>query len=54
MHEVERSPRGRHDPCVLPRAVDMGEGMVARVSADHVLRRRAIEFTEETEISSVT
>ncbi|MBV6456904.1 MAG: Chorismate synthase [Fimbriimonadaceae bacterium] len=30
--------RGRHDPCVLPRAVPMVEAMVALVLADHSLR----------------
>jgi len=32
--------RGRHDPCVLPRAVPMVEAMVALVLADHFLRQR--------------
>ncbi|NDA64022.1 MAG: chorismate synthase [Chitinophagia bacterium] len=32
---------GRHDPCVLPRAVPMVEAMTALVIADHALRRRA-------------
>lgn len=35
--------RGRHDPCVLPRAVPMVEAMVAVVLADHALRQRAIQ-----------
>jgi len=30
--------RGRHDPCVLPRAVPMVEAMTALVLADHALR----------------
>ncbi|MGJ3251582.1 MAG: chorismate synthase [Elainellaceae cyanobacterium] len=30
--------KGRHDPCVLPRAVPMVEAMVALVLCDHVLR----------------
>lgn len=30
--------RGRHDPCVLPRAVPMIEAMAALVLADHALR----------------
>tara|TARA_B100000700_G_C14969024_1_gene820334 strand:+ start:111 stop:1199 length:1089 start_codon:yes stop_codon:yes gene_type:complete len=30
--------RGRHDPCVLPRAVPMVEAMTAIVLADHLLR----------------
>lgn len=33
--------RGRHDPCVLPRAVPMVEAMAALVLADHALRHRA-------------
>lgn len=32
--------RGRHDPCVLPRAVPMVEAMAALVLCDHVLRQR--------------
>ena len=32
--------RGRHDPCVLPRAVPMVEAMVALVLTDHALRHR--------------
>ena len=35
------SGRGRHDPCVLPRAVPMVEAMVALVLADHALRQVA-------------
>ena len=34
--------RGRHDPCVLPRAVPMVEAMAALVLADHALRHEAI------------
>ena len=34
--------RGRHDACVLPRAVPIVEAMVAIVLADHALRQRAI------------
>ena len=33
--------RGRHDPCVLPRAVPMIEAMTALVLVDHALRQRA-------------
>lgn len=32
--------KGRHDPCVLPRAVPMVEAMAALVLADHLLRQR--------------
>lgn len=35
--------RGRHDPCVLPRAVPMVEAMVLLVLADHWLRQRATD-----------
>jgi chorismate synthase len=34
--------KGRHDPCVLPRAVPMVEAMVALVLADHYLRQAAL------------
>jgi chorismate synthase len=33
--------RGRHDPCVLPRAVPMVEAMTALVLVDHALRQAA-------------
>ncbi len=36
------SGKGRHDPCVLPRAVPMVEAMVALVLIDHALRQKAI------------
>ena len=32
--------RGRHDPCVVPRAVPIVEAMMALVLADHALRQR--------------
>ncbi len=32
---------GRHDPCLLPRFIPMGEAMVAIVLADHYLRQRS-------------
>jgi chorismate synthase len=37
------SGRGRHDPCVLPRAVPMVEAMVALVLVDHALRQSALK-----------
>lgn len=37
--KVTLAARGRHDPCVLPRAVPMVEAMVALVLADHLLRQ---------------
>ncbi len=33
-------PRGRHDPCVLPRAVPIVEAMTLLVLADHFIRHR--------------
>ena len=39
--EVELTGKGRHDPCVLPRAVPVVEAMCALVLADHLLRHRA-------------
>ena len=38
---VTLEARGRHDPCVLPRAVPMVEAMACLVLADHMLRQRA-------------
>lgn len=35
--------KGRHDPCVLPRAVPIVEAMTALVMADHLLRQRTIK-----------
>ena len=37
---TELQARGRHDPCVLPRAVPMVEAMAALVLCDHALRQR--------------
>ena len=34
--------KGRHDPCVLPRAVPMGEAAVLLVLAAHWLRPAAV------------
>lgn len=38
----EIRPRGRHDPCVLPRAVPIVEAMMAITLADHLLRQKAL------------
>ena len=40
---VTLEAKGRHDPCVLPRAVPMVEAAVLLVLADHYLRQRAIQ-----------
>jgi chorismate synthase len=38
--KTEIQGKGRHDPCVLPRAVPIVEAMAAIVLADHMLRSR--------------
>ncbi|HEV3204552.1 MAG TPA: chorismate synthase [Gemmataceae bacterium] len=38
---TEIATRGRHDPCLLPRFVPMGEAMMALVLVDHWLRWKA-------------
>jgi len=40
--DSELAARGRHDPCVLPRAVPIVEAMAALVLCDHALRHHAI------------
>ncbi|MEM6954989.1 MAG: chorismate synthase [Myxococcota bacterium] len=39
--ETTVATKGRHDPCLLPRFVPMGEAMIAITLADHWLRHRA-------------
>lgn len=41
--------QGRHDPCVLPRAVPMVEAMTLLVLADHWLRQRATDVLPRDE-----
>ncbi len=41
LQEQSFQAKGRHDPCVLPRAVPIVEAMAALVLADHMLRHRA-------------
>ena len=43
--ETTLKGRGRHDPCVLPRAVPIVEAMAALVLADHALRQEAVRPT---------
>ena len=45
--QTKLAARGRHDPCVLPRAVPMVEAMAALVLCDHALRQRAISPANE-------
>ncbi len=39
-NQVELEGKGRHDPCVVPRAVPIVEAMAALVVADHLLRNK--------------
>jgi len=39
--EVVVTGKGRHDPCVVPRAVPIVEAMAALIIADHLLRSRS-------------
>ncbi|MGH8021520.1 MAG: chorismate synthase, partial [Opitutaceae bacterium] len=39
--ETELMGRGRHDPCVVPRAVPIVEAMAALVLVDHWMRQHA-------------
>lgn len=48
--EMELKARGRHDPCVVPRAVPMCEAMAALVLADHLLQH----YAQTTLLSSKT
>lgn len=43
-NEVELKAKGRHDPCVVPRAVPIVEAMAALVLADHLLRNRTAKL----------
>ena len=44
--EITLAAGGRHDPCVLPRAVPIVEAMAALVLCDHALRQRAIAWEQ--------
>lgn len=41
---VTLKAKGRHDPCVVPRAVPIVEAAAALVLCDHLLRQRAIQL----------
>lgn len=41
---AEISGKGRHDPCVVPRAVAIVEAMAALVLADHLLRNKSVRL----------
>jgi len=44
LEEVEITGKGRHDPCVLPRATVIVESMAAMVLVDHILRNRTTQL----------
>ena len=39
----EKAKEGRHDPCIIPRAIPVIESMVKIVLADHLLRQKAYQ-----------
>src|SRR6266702_831518 len=51
--QTRLAARGRHDPCVLPRAVPIVEAMASLVLCDHALRQQAISLSvDRSEASS--
>jgi chorismate synthase len=42
---AEIKGKGRHDPCVVPRAVPIVEAMAALVLADHWLRNKTVKLS---------
>jgi len=49
-NETELIGRGRHDPCVVPRAVVIVEAMAAIVALDHLLRQQAQDVFEKRKV----
>ena len=47
LEEVDITGRGRHDPCVLPRATVIVESMAAMVVIDHLLRNRTAQLNNK-------
>jgi len=45
-NDVTVSGKGRHDPCVVPRAVPIVEAMAANVLADHILRSKTNKLND--------
>ncbi|PIP90572.1 MAG: chorismate synthase [Bdellovibrionales bacterium CG12_big_fil_rev_8_21_14_0_65_38_15] len=43
----EKAKEGRHDPCIIPRAIPVVEAMVKFVLADHYLRQKAYGLSNE-------
>lgn len=52
--DTELKGRGRHDPCVLPRAIPMVEAMAALVLCDHALRHQAQNAGMGVDFSNAT
>ncbi len=52
LEPVTTTIRGRHDPCVLPRAVPIVEAMMCLVLADHWLRQQTMKVVSGTPSSS--
>jgi len=52
--ETTLTARGRHDPCVLPRAVPMVEAMVALVVCDHYLRQCTTRLDQLSSVNDGT
>lgn len=51
--QIEMKPKaGRHDPCVLPRAVPIVESMAILVVMDHFLRQKVWESTRKNPVST--
>src|SRR6184192_2312696 len=50
--DSELAARGRHDPCVLPRAVPIVEAMAALVLCDHALRQQAIAVSAVSDVTT--
>jgi chorismate synthase len=44
-NETTIKGKGRHDPCVLPRAVPIVESMAALILADHLLRNKTARLS---------
>ena len=40
----DKAKEGRHDPCIIPRAIPVVESMVQMVLADHFLRQKAYQI----------
>jgi chorismate synthase len=47
LNAVKVKGKGRHDPCVVPRAVPIVEAMAALVLADHYLRFLAVKHSSK-------